>query len=73
MCRRFSLSAGLEEVNQRFGIHRVMYYYKSRYNISPTQTMPVIVQEQGSGYSMSIGGGWFHTGERRGQCRYYDS
>ncbi|WP_127592772.1 SOS response-associated peptidase [Paenibacillus lautus] len=47
MCRRFSLSAGIDEVNQRFGINRVMYYYKSRYNISPTQTMPVIVQEQG--------------------------
>ncbi|MGG3280386.1 SOS response-associated peptidase [Paenibacillus solani] len=47
MCRRFSLSAPLEEVNERFQINRVMYYYKSRYNISPTQTMPVIIQQQG--------------------------
>lgn len=47
MCRRFSLSAALEEVNEHFQINRVMYYYKSRYNISPTQTLPVIVQEQG--------------------------
>lgn len=47
MCRRFSLSAALEEVNEQFQINRVMYYYKSRYNISPTQTMPVIIQQQG--------------------------
>lgn len=46
MCRRYSLSAGLNEVNEFFGISRVKYYYKSRYNISPTQTVPVILQEQ---------------------------
>ena len=57
MCRRFSLSAGIDEVNQRFGINRVMYYYKSRYNISPTQTMPVIIQEQENECLMSIDGG----------------
>lgn len=47
MCRRYSISAGLEEVNSYFGISRVMYYYKSRYNISPMQSVPVVVQEGG--------------------------
>lgn len=47
MCRRYSISASLDEVNSYFGISRVMYYYKSRYNISPTQSVPVVVQEGG--------------------------
>lgn len=47
MCRRFSMSADLEEVSKHFGINRVMYYYKNRYNISPTQTMPVIIRNEG--------------------------
>lgn len=45
MCRRFSMSAGLDDIKQYFGVNRVMYFYKSRYNISPTQNMPVIIQE----------------------------
>lgn len=47
MCRRFSMSAGIDEVGEHFGISRVMYYYKNRYNISPMQGVPVIVQEAG--------------------------
>ncbi|WP_422658962.1 SOS response-associated peptidase [Paenibacillus sp. EC2-1] len=47
MCRRFSMSAGIDEVGKHFGISRVMYYYKNRYNISPMQGVPVIVQEAG--------------------------
>lgn len=47
MCRRFSMSAEIDEVGQYFGINRVMYYYKNRYNISPTQSVPVILQDQG--------------------------
>ncbi|KZS46178.1 hypothetical protein AWU65_09690 [Paenibacillus glucanolyticus] len=47
MCRRYSMSTGLEELNDYFGISRVMYYFKSRYNISPTQSVPVVTQEGG--------------------------
>lgn len=47
MCRRFSMSAGIDEVGKHFGIGRVMYYYKNRYNISPMQSVPVILQEEG--------------------------
>lgn len=47
MCRRFSMSAGIDEVGKHFGINRVMYYFKNRYNISPTQTIPVILHDQG--------------------------
>ncbi|MDP4097395.1 SOS response-associated peptidase [Paenibacillus sp. P96] len=47
MCRRFSLSADLDEVRQFFGISRVMYYYKTRYNMSPTQSVPIVMNHDG--------------------------
>ena len=47
MCRRFSMSSELETVRGQFDINQVMYFYKKRYNISPTQTMPVIVCNEG--------------------------
>lgn len=47
MCRRFSMSADIDEVGKQFEINRVMYFYKNRYNISPTQTVPVILNDQG--------------------------
>ncbi|WP_068618200.1 SOS response-associated peptidase [Paenibacillus tuaregi] len=47
MCRRFSMAAELPEVQEHFQIERVMYYYKNRYNISPTQHIPVVLQQNG--------------------------
>ncbi|GAK38315.1 SOS response-associated peptidase [Paenibacillus urinalis] len=47
MCKRYSLAADLDEVRDHFGIQRVMYYYKNRYNISPTQHAPIILYEDG--------------------------
>ncbi|MGZ7441445.1 SOS response-associated peptidase [Paenibacillus sp. TH7-28] len=47
MCQRFSMAAELAEVQEHFQIERVMYYYKNRYNISPTQQMPVVLQQRG--------------------------
>lgn len=47
MCQRFSMAAELPEVQKHFHIERVMYYYKQRYNISPTQHTPVILQRSG--------------------------
>ncbi|GGH23204.1 SOS response-associated peptidase [Paenibacillus segetis] len=47
MCQRFSMAAELPEVKEHFEISRVMYYYKDRYNISPTQEMPVVLQQDG--------------------------
>ncbi|MEK3983541.1 SOS response-associated peptidase [Paenibacillus sp. FSL K6-3166] len=47
MCQRFSLAAELQEIRDHFEINRVMYYYKDRYNISPTQDMPVVLQQDG--------------------------
>ncbi|RED39847.1 SOS response-associated peptidase [Paenibacillus sp. VMFN-D1] len=48
MCQRFSMAAELPEVQEHFQIERVMYYYKNRYNISPTQHMPVVLQQDGA-------------------------
>ncbi|UQZ35608.1 SOS response-associated peptidase [Paenibacillus sp. PK3_47] len=47
MCQRFSMAAELPEVREHFQIDRVMYYYKNRYNISPTQHTPVVLQQDG--------------------------
>jgi putative SOS response-associated peptidase YedK len=42
------MAAELPEVQEHFQIERVMYYYKNRYNISPTQHMPVVLQQDGA-------------------------
>lgn len=47
MCQRFSMAAELPEVQEHFQVERVMYYYKNRYNVSPTQYTPVILQQDG--------------------------
>ncbi|WP_018757969.1 SOS response-associated peptidase [Paenibacillus terrigena] len=45
MCRRFSLSADLNEVQEYFKIDTVLTYYRKRYNIAPTQDMAIIMRE----------------------------
>ncbi|WP_080839528.1 SOS response-associated peptidase [Cohnella massiliensis] len=45
MCQRFSLTAELPELSAKFGIGRVESEYRPRYNISPTQTIPIIVED----------------------------
>lgn len=47
MCRRFSLTADLPELTQYFQISKVMFPYRHRFNISPTQTVPVVLQSGG--------------------------
>lgn len=47
MCQRFSMAAELPEVQEHFEIERVLFYYKNRYNIRPTQPMSVVLQQNG--------------------------
>ncbi|WP_410771336.1 SOS response-associated peptidase [Fontibacillus sp. BL9] len=47
MCQRFSMTAELPEVQEHFQVERVMYYYKNRYNVSPTQHTHVVLQQNG--------------------------
>jgi putative SOS response-associated peptidase YedK len=47
MCERFSLTSELAEIENAFQIDKVMFHYKSRYNIAPTQHVPVIVRQRG--------------------------
>lgn len=47
MCQRFSMAADLPEIKEHFEINRVTYFYKDRYNISPTQDLPVVLQQEG--------------------------
>lgn len=44
MCRRFSLSAELHEVQEHFHIDTVSTLYQKRFNIAPTQEMAVIMK-----------------------------
>lgn len=47
MCQRFSIAVDLSDIQAQFQIERVMFYYKNRYNISPTQHTPVVLQQNG--------------------------
>ncbi|QKG83513.1 SOS response-associated peptidase [Kroppenstedtia pulmonis] len=48
MCGRFTLTVGLEEIIQRFQLeHEQDVRHVPRYNIAPTQQVPVIVQSEG--------------------------
>lgn len=44
MCNRFSLTVDLDRLTSDFGIERVHIPYQRRYNIAPTQEIPVIQQ-----------------------------
>lgn len=48
MCGRFTLTVGLEEIIQRFQLENEQNVrYVPRYNIAPTQQVPVIIQSEG--------------------------
>ncbi|MDR9854168.1 SOS response-associated peptidase [Paenibacillus sp. VCA1] len=47
MCQRYSMAADLPVLMDHFQVDRVMYYYRNRYNVSPTQFTPVILQQNG--------------------------
>jgi putative SOS response-associated peptidase YedK len=47
MCGRYSLIIGMEQLVIRFGIGRVEAELVPRYNVAPTQIMPVVVGQEG--------------------------
>ena len=47
MCGRFSITAGLPDILDSFQVNKVAVHYEFRYNISPTQHVPVIVSRNG--------------------------
>ena len=48
MCGRYSLVIGMEQLVKRFGIARMEAGWVPRYNVAPTQTMPVVIGQDGS-------------------------
>ncbi|ANE47629.1 hypothetical protein SY83_16560 [Paenibacillus swuensis] len=50
MCERYSLTAELEQITNRYGIHKTECTHAMRYNISPTQEVPVIAQHKSTRY-----------------------
>lgn len=53
MCGRYSLVATPEELKERFGADMPETFFVSRYNIAPTQQMPVLVNEHPEEFSFS--------------------
>ncbi|MFS0722872.1 SOS response-associated peptidase [Paenibacillus sp. 1P07SE] len=43
MCERFSLTADIVQLQQTFGITKMMTPYRRRYNISPLQQVPIVI------------------------------
>ena len=48
MCGRYSLIIGMEQLVKRFGIGEEETGWAPRYNVAPTQTMPVVITQDGS-------------------------
>ncbi len=47
MCGRFTLTVDADELSERFGLPAVVPDYRPRYNVAPSQMVPVILEEQG--------------------------
>ena len=47
MCGRFTLTVDQDELSERFGCPIIVPDYRPRYNVAPSQIMPVVVDEQG--------------------------
>ncbi|SFJ76914.1 Putative SOS response-associated peptidase YedK [Paenibacillus sp. UNC496MF] len=47
MCGRYTINVTLEELMQIFLVEQSNYPLKPNYNVAPTQTVPVILQEEG--------------------------
>lgn len=47
MCGRYTLAVEMDELAERFGCPTVEPVFKARYNVAPTQVMPVIIAPGG--------------------------
>lgn len=47
MCGRYTLARSQQELSERFGIAQLFIDFHARYNIAPTQKVPVILIENG--------------------------
>ncbi|MBJ6361577.1 SOS response-associated peptidase [Paenibacillus sp. GCM10012307] len=47
MCDRFSLHARPEELQEKYQVQQMEAVFRPRYNIAPTQSIPIIVQREG--------------------------
>lgn len=47
MCGRYSLTRRQQEISERFGLDQLLAEFSPRFNISPTQKVPVVLKEEG--------------------------
>ena len=52
MCGRYTQTAGLQELEERFGFLPPSFGLEPRYNIAPTQKAPVIIERDGGRLEM---------------------
>jgi putative SOS response-associated peptidase YedK len=45
MCERFSLTTDITELTEHFQIDKVLFHYKIRYSLNPTELIPVVISE----------------------------
>jgi len=47
MCGRFTLTVDQDELSERYGCPIIVPDYRPRYNVAPSQIMPVVVEDKG--------------------------
>ncbi|MCF6095356.1 SOS response-associated peptidase [Microaerobacter geothermalis] len=47
MCGRFTLTVSQDEFIERYGLNKVTFEFQPRYNIAPSQMIPVIISDSG--------------------------
>ncbi|MBV9470355.1 MAG: SOS response-associated peptidase [Abitibacteriaceae bacterium] len=58
MCGRYTLHHSTQEVAERFGVEQALLSLKPRYNVAPSQQVPVITQEREFGLRYLEGYQW---------------
>ncbi|NLK51117.1 MAG: SOS response-associated peptidase [Syntrophomonadaceae bacterium] len=48
MCGRFTITSGLSEIAARFNCERKLINFQPRYNVAPTQQVPVVINSEGN-------------------------
>lgn len=54
MCGRYTLTRRQQEVAERFGVQQLTVEFEPRFNIAPTQSLPVVVNTDGSGPTIQL-------------------
>ena len=57
MCGRYSFSKP-KDIKERFGVDQLEFDFEPRYNIAPTQQVPVVIHQNGGNRTRTRGQGF---------------